>query len=157
MKRELIGKQELLEIGERLKAIRLHLGYNQRKFAAELGISSGSLSEIEKGKNKPRFDVIYNLAKKYKVNIYYLLHGKGKMFLSEMIERSIVPEVYGPHTEILKEFLDYFNKSSLVRYKMMTYYRTYILENEALIAKDIKKARQEKEEREKKQKKEAER
>jgi hypothetical protein len=31
------------------------------------------------------------------------------------------------------------------------------LENEALIAKDIKKARQEKEEREKKQKKEAER
>jgi transcriptional regulator with XRE-family HTH domain len=140
---------DLKAIGQRMKVIRKNLGYKQREFAAELTISAATLSDIESGKGKPRHDAIYNLAKKYNVNIYYLLHGKGEMFMSNIIERSIVPETYGGHTEFLLKFLKYFKESSIVRHEMMRFFRTYMIEKEATIEKDILWTKREKEEKEK--------
>ena len=130
--------------GKRMQAIRSKLKLLQRDFAAELDISPASLSEIEAGNGKPRFNVIYNLTKKFNVNIYYLLHGKGEMFMADDIERNIVPETYGEHTEFLKTFLRYFNDSLMVRYAMMTHLRTYLIEKEHLIEKDVEKNKREK-------------
>lgn len=122
-----------------MRAIREKLKLVQRDFAGELDISGASLSEIEAGNGKPRFNVIYNLSKKFNVNIYYLLHGKGEMFMADDIARTIAPETYGEHTEFLKTFLRYFNDSLMVRYAVMTHFRTYIIEKEGLIEKDIAK------------------
>jgi transcriptional regulator with XRE-family HTH domain len=126
-------------ISQRFKSIREALRMNQKQMAREMGVSPASISEIEQGHNKPRHDVVYNLTAKFSVNINYLLHGSGEMFIRGVVERSIIPEVYGEHTEFLKKFLRYFKESTLVRYAMIAYIQRYLLENESLIHRDIER------------------
>lgn len=126
-------------ICQRFKTIREALRLNQKQMAKEMGVSPASISEIEQGNNKPRHDIIYNLTAKYSINIDYLLHGKGEMFIRGVVERSIIPEVYGEHTEFLKEFLRCFKESTLIRYAMIAYIQRYLLENETIIERDIQR------------------
>ncbi len=130
---------DLKQIGERMQLIRKKLNFLQKDFARELGISGGSLSEIEAGLAKPRFELFYNLTSKFNVNIYFLLHGDGKMFMSENSDptHQLDSATYGYFVDWLKKFLYYFRKSELVRYKVMSFFSTYLLEHEELIEKDI--------------------
>jgi transcriptional regulator with XRE-family HTH domain len=135
-------KQNKLEIdkksiGQRLKLIRTTLNLSQREFAGDLNISSSSICSIESGKGLPRHDVIYNLAAKFNVNIYFLLHGTGEMFMTDLLKQRIESGEFKPHTGFLKEFLKYVRASSVVRYEMMNYFWKYFIENEGLIEKEI--------------------
>lgn len=131
-------ESELKEIGQRLVAIRKELHMLQRDFARELEISGGSLSEIEAGNAKPRYELIYNLTRKFNVNIYYLLHGKGEMFVPDDIESFIGPKKYGLDTEQwLKKFLFYFNESEMLRYAVMSHFSRFYLENKEVIEASI--------------------
>jgi transcriptional regulator with XRE-family HTH domain len=140
---------ELKEIGLRLQLIRKKLNLLQKDFAKSMDISNASLSEMEAGNAKPRFELIYNITSKYKVNINYLLHGEGEIFMSDEISRQSGLEILPEYQLFFKDFLYYFNQSPLVRTAMMNHFRTYILEKENLIEKDIRKtlasANQEKE------------
>jgi len=124
-------------IGQRLKLIRTTLNLSQRGFARSLNISSSSICNIEAGKGLPRHDIIYNLAAKFNVNIYFLMHGTGEMFISDLVKKRIESGEFEPYTNFLKEFLNYARASSVVRYEMMNYFWKYFLENEALIEKEI--------------------
>ena len=130
---------ELKDIGIRLQLIRKKLNLLQKDFAKSLDISNASLSEMEAGNAKPRFELIYNITSKYKVNINYLLHGEGEIFMSDEISRQSGLEILPEYHLFFKDFLYYFNQSPLVRTAMMNYFRTYILEKETLIEKDIRK------------------
>lgn len=136
----------LIDIGLRMQTIRKRLGFKQQNFAAELGISPASLSEIEAGRAKPMFDTIFNLTKKFKVNVYYLLHGQGEMFFGGDVEASIGTGKFGDYSEWLRKFLFYFRQSEMVRYAMMSEFKKYLLENERLIEKEIKSNQQSNEE-----------
>lgn len=136
----------LIDIGLRMQTIRKRLGFKQQNFAAELGISPASLSEIEAGRAKPMFDTIFNLTKKFNVNVYYLLHGQGEMFIGDDVERSIGTGKFGEYTEWLRKFLFYFRQSEMVRYAMMSEFKKYLLENERLIEKEINSKQQSNEE-----------
>jgi len=127
----------LIDIDLRMQSIRKRLGFKQHNFAGELGISPASLSEIEAGRAKPMFDTIFNLTKKFNVNVYYLLHGQGVMFFGDDGERSIGTGKFGEYTEWLRKFLYYFHESEMVRYSIMSYFKRYLLENDKLIEKDI--------------------
>jgi transcriptional regulator with XRE-family HTH domain len=129
----------LKEIGFRLQLVRKKLNLLQKDFAKELDISNASLSEMEAGNAKPRFELIYNITKKFKVNINYLLHGEGEIFMSDEISRQSGLEIKSEYQPFFKDFLYYFSQSPLVRTAMMNYFRTYILEKETLIEKDIRK------------------
>jgi DNA-binding XRE family transcriptional regulator len=129
----------LKEIGFRLQLVRKKLNLLQKDFAKTLDISNASLSEMEAGNAKPRFELIYNITKKFKVNINYLLHGEGEVFMSDEISRQSGLEIKSEYQPFFKDFLYYFNQSPLVRTAMMNYFRTYILEKETLIEKDIRK------------------
>jgi transcriptional regulator with XRE-family HTH domain len=135
-------KQNNLEIdkkaiGHRLKLIRKTLNLSQREFAENLDISSSSICSIESGKGLPRHDVIYNLAAKFNVNINFLLHGAGEMFITDLVKQRIESGEFKPYTVFLKEFLKYIRASSVVRYEMMNYFWKYFIENEGLIEKEI--------------------
>lgn len=136
----------LIEIGLRMQTIRKRLGFKQVHFAAELGISPASLSEIEAGRAKPMFDTIFNLTKKFKVNIYYLLHGQGEEFIGDDVERAIGTGKFGEYTEWLRKFLYYFRESEMLRYAMMSEFKKYLLENDRLIEKEINSKQQSNEE-----------
>jgi transcriptional regulator with XRE-family HTH domain len=137
----------LKAIGQRVKNIRQHLNLRQNHFAQALDISNANLSEIEAGIAKPRFEFLYNISLKYNVNLVYLLHGKGEMFIDAKVEKEIIQE--DGHSQLLRqlanipnykefnEFLKYFNDSLMVRYAVMSYFITYKNQNEELIKKDI--------------------
>jgi len=133
-------ENELKEIGKRLVAIRKELHMLQKDFAKEMEISGGSLSEIEAGNTKPRYELVYNITKKFNVNIYYLLHGKGEMFIPDDIESYIGAKKYGSDTEQwLKNFLFYFNESEMLRYAMMSHFSRFCLENKNVLEKSLNK------------------
>lgn len=127
----------LKEIGLRIQVVRKRLNLLQKDFASTLDISNASLSEMEAGNAKPRFELLYNITKRYNVNLNYLLHGEGDIFLPDAISRRNLMEISPGDGDFFKEFFHYFNCSHLVRTAMMNYFRTYILEKETLIKKDI--------------------
>lgn len=132
---------DLKIIGERLQKIRKHLNLLQKDFAKELGISASSLCDIEAGNMKPRFELIYALTKKFNVNILYLLHGTGDMFMREKQDTFHKSEIMERDREWWENFIYYIENSPMTRYAVMSYFLTYKNTNEELIKIDIENTR----------------
>ena len=60
-------------IAERIAALRTHLGLNQTVFGRVVGVSQKVITNVERGKTAPPFDLIANIADIYKVDIRWLL------------------------------------------------------------------------------------
>ena len=129
------------EIGHRVQLTREKLKLLQKDMAKELEISNASLSEIEAGNKKPRFELLYNFSKKFNVNLVYLLHGTGDMFLPghlDYLAQVRQTGATGEQAEFLENFLKYFTCSRLVRYSVMAFFTSFLLQNEQLIEKDFR-------------------
>lgn len=72
-----------MEMGDRLRQLRKHLGMNQIDFAESLGLKQGSYSDLERGKSGLSNHVKMLLSEKYNVNIDWLVNGEGNMFTGE--------------------------------------------------------------------------
>ena len=67
---------------DRLKKIRVTLGYNQQEMANKLGFELTTYRSFEyKSKNFP-VEFLNSLINKFSVNINWLLTGKGSMFIN---------------------------------------------------------------------------
>ena len=71
---------------------------SQSQFAESIGVARASISHILAGRNKPGFDFIERMARRYpSLNLEWLITGKGRMYsesspvsgLSEVSENSI--------------------------------------------------------------------
>ncbi|MCP4218580.1 MAG: helix-turn-helix transcriptional regulator [bacterium] len=125
------------EIGERLKRIRSALGFNQKDFAVELEISPASLSEIEAGNAKPRYEIFHNLTLKYNVNINFLLHGRGDMVTAAGENNLVNLDKFGDGADFLKKFLFYFEKSEIVRSAIINHLSLYLVRNKKEITEQM--------------------
>ena len=143
---DLEDKQLYKEIGLRIQTVRRHLNYLQKDFAETLNISNASLSEIEAGHARPRFELIYNIIKVHHVDIMYLLYGEGEMFMegAEPWEGKFDIEFTSEYRAFFRDLFYYFNHSQVVRSAVINYFRLYIIEKKDLIEKDIRKAEEEK-------------
>jgi transcriptional regulator with XRE-family HTH domain len=134
----------LKDIGLRIQAIRRRLNYNQKEFASNLGISNASLSEMEAGNARPRFELIYNIIKLHHVNIHYLLYGEGDMFQAESWESELSGSesftMTAEYRSFFKELFFKFKTSQLVRTSVMNHFREYVLDNDQRIEKDIRQS-----------------
>lgn len=65
----------LLEMGNRITTRRRHLGISQNLLAEKIGISNNHMSNIERGREKPSFDVLISLCNALRVTPDYLLMG----------------------------------------------------------------------------------
>ncbi|CAM4166197.1 hypothetical protein BAAL111456_18950 [Bacillus albus] len=63
-----------MEIGERIRHVRMHKGLSQRELVSEI-CSITYLSRIESGKIKPSSSFIKKVSKKLDVDSYYLING----------------------------------------------------------------------------------
>ncbi len=61
---------------ERLKSIRLLLGFTQKQFAERLGMSREGYQKLERGENNISLDVLEKLKTVYGVSADYLLYGE---------------------------------------------------------------------------------
>ena len=66
------------DIGKKVKALRLEKGLSQEKLAEFVNMSREHISCIECGKNLPKTETLYYLAKFFEVDIEYFFSGLKK-------------------------------------------------------------------------------
>jgi len=137
-------KDEFLEeFGQRLKEIRQQLKLLQKDFAAGLEVSGSFLSEIEKGKTNPGFDVLRKIYVNYNVNLHYLMDGSGRPFVDQMraVSASVSTIISGPDREKLEELFYYIENAPVVRYAVYEFFSNYLYKNKGMIEEDMQKHR----------------
>ncbi|MCA6363594.1 MAG: helix-turn-helix domain-containing protein [Bacteroidetes bacterium] len=77
-----------MTLSQRIKLIRKTLDLSQTIFAAEIGITQTSLSQIESGKNGISYDVYKAIITRFKVDPFWLMEGNGEMFRKPDTQRS---------------------------------------------------------------------
>lgn len=65
-------------LGERIRGIRKTIELNQIKFANLIGVSQGTLSELEQDKYKPSIDVLISIQNHFKVDLEWLVLGSDQ-------------------------------------------------------------------------------
>lgn len=100
--------------GQRLRTVRKALNLSQQELADAIKVNASAISQMETNRIKPSLETLVLLAKQYKVNLHWLITGKGQMF-----EEVMSTAVYKNNSRIeqlknlLTEELDKINK---VRY-----------------------------------------
>lgn len=125
-------------IGLRVHSIRKKLNMNQKKLAKNLQVSNGTISAIEKGNIFPSFKVIYFLAKKYNVNLLFLLFGNGDMFNQDQVNQSLTRDFPKEQALFLENFIRDFNKSELFRHSIIAYCKKFRLKYAKLMNQERK-------------------
>ena len=64
---------ELINIGKRIKEIRLERGLSQEKMGQILAVSQDTVSLWEKGKSVPTAEFLIAMAKNFEVSVDYIL------------------------------------------------------------------------------------
>jgi transcriptional regulator with XRE-family HTH domain len=124
-------------IGKRLTKIRESLGLNQKVMAAELGIQPPSLSALENGKNGISLDTIYKMEQEFRVNVDFLLFGKGPMFYTKNTDLSMILEKLLEYGKPTRDLLITISKSRLAFFNIMAAFDSCYIKNKAEIDKQI--------------------
>lgn len=65
---------------------------SQSQFADSIQVARASVSHILSGRNKPGYDFLENMARRYpSLNLEWLITGKGKMYKGQDEEREDLP------------------------------------------------------------------
>jgi transcriptional regulator with XRE-family HTH domain len=125
-------------IAGRIKEIRNALKLKGKDFAAQLNISGPSLSELENGKYNPNFDFIYNAARVFNVNLYYLLFGEGTMFIKSGKYGDItILEQLMEKDEFIRQFVRYFERSYIVRHFILSEFKAKLMSERKIIEDEL--------------------
>lgn len=66
--------------GQRLRNVRKALNLSQHELAVTINVNASAISQMETNRIKPSLDTLLLLARNYKVNLHWMLTGKGQMF-----------------------------------------------------------------------------
>jgi len=112
-------------IGSRLKVVRTHIGLNQEEFAVNIDCTQRQISSYENNVVPIPQKVLQLLLKTYKIDINWLVTGKGNMFVSvepedcqdDYSSNSATPERYQtpkdrPRLSVSDRKARYFNLES---------------------------------------------
>lgn len=72
--------KEVINMKDRIKALRTSLGLTQSRFAESVGVKQNTVAQYEIGRNPPTDTVITLICNKYNVNEQWLRNGEGEMF-----------------------------------------------------------------------------
>lgn len=102
---------------ERFKLLRKKIGLTQKEMAKELEVPFTLISKYECGKIKPSVEMLIKLALKYRVNLNWLLLGKGNMFIEIESEKDYLqtPQKYPFSSEEDFLILEELSKSAIVK------------------------------------------
>ena len=138
-----ISKTEREAIGNRLREVRIIKNCKQREFANALWTSVVTMSEVENGKKKPGFDLLYNLSKVYNVSLEYMIHGEGPMFRDEKpvppcSSEEDISSRFGDSCEDIKHILYVMEHSRLALSAITAFAKEYLYKNESMIKTDMR-------------------
>lgn len=76
------------DIGDRIKKLRLGLGFKQVQFSQQIRVSQGYLAEVEKGKKNPSSRVLLAIATVFGIDEEWIRSGRGKKQRSDDMQLS---------------------------------------------------------------------
>ena len=84
-------------IGQRIFKVRKSLGYNMEQFGDRIGVTKGSVNNIEKDRNTPSEQTIMLICKEFNVDYLWLTEGVGDdMFVKHSTSKiNEIMETYG--------------------------------------------------------------
>ena len=107
----------MASIGERILLVRTAAKLSQRAFADRIGISGGSVSMLESGRNNPSEQTIRLICREFNVDYAWLTDGVGEMFISadDEVQAALDDLMTGEHenTRVLIRTLAKMNEAEL--------------------------------------------
>ena len=136
-----LDENKIGEIVKRLKEARIHLGYNQKDFAQEMGVSNAVMCSIENGNIKDLgVSFVTKLFEKFGVNPIYLLSGEGEIIFDKDFFNMINTTKFSVNHEIVMDFLQAFFYCSTFQFSAMSHYHLELSKYGNVISKDISAA-----------------
>jgi transcriptional regulator with XRE-family HTH domain len=129
------------EVAKRVRKIRSVLDLTQDVMVEKLGVSVPTFSEVEQGKSNPSFEFLFNIAKEYNVNLYYLLYGDGEMFFDPVNPFYKIRNAEFWKEQDVRHFLSYFENSKIVKYSTLVNFRKTLGSESEVIEKEISEAK----------------
>lgn len=130
-------EMDLNTIGERLRQVRQSLNLSIIKISDMTGFSKSLISDIENGKKKPSSIYLHGLLSMFKVNVNYILTGKGSIFLDE---RPVLDHD-------MTEMVDLMHQVDLVKYSMLSFFIDFKTRNKDVIEVLLKEGAKKKKKR----------
>ncbi len=100
--------------GKKIKELRSALKLTQTDFAKKLGLSQNTIANYECDRRTPSEQVIISICREFNVSHFWLVDGKGDMFLPEpagvIDELKVQYNLSDIETKIVKNYLN-LNKS----------------------------------------------
>lgn len=100
----------MVTMGERIKTLRKSIDISQREFSKRINISQGSLSDIEKGRNKPSIETLISISTMFNVSLDWLINGelnkninKNTEILIQQITNNLIKKFHEEKQKIVKE------------------------------------------------------
>lgn len=78
-----MGVNEIIQIGTRIKRIRMDCGFTQKQVAALLGIPLSTYSNYENNNREPNYKMIKQIASILNISVDYLLYGESGIINSD--------------------------------------------------------------------------
>lgn len=104
-----VEKENMIQIGKRLRRQREKLNLTREEFAENAGISPQFLAEIENGKKGMSIDTLYKICKQFSISADYLLLGNVNMNTlpsNNSTAINLLSEPYISYTEDIIEIVD---------------------------------------------------
>ncbi|NRF95820.1 helix-turn-helix transcriptional regulator [Paenibacillus frigoriresistens] len=79
-------------LGEKVRYIRKTNELNQKEFADRIGVSQGTLSDIERGICSPSYETIMALHKAFKCDLNWLFNNEGQAIENDLITMNVAAE-----------------------------------------------------------------
>jgi transcriptional regulator with XRE-family HTH domain len=97
-----------MNIGSKIKDLRMKMKMSQNDFAKASGISVSYLSEIERGLKKPTFEIVFRISEAFNINISQLIgETPGTPLTPELKEIVETLNSFKPNQiKLLNDFLD---------------------------------------------------
>ena len=130
--------ESLISMGRRIQSIRKEMNVNQEDMANTLGISTGYMSEIERGKANPTADLLFKLVEKYHINIVFLFHGKGEKISHQETDNDNPEFSVDSVVDSKEKLIRLMDISTFVKHTILGYTSKIVFENKDLIKTDIK-------------------
>lgn len=107
-------KQSTIKIGEILKKLRKSNGYTQEKMAEEIGVSTRYISEIEKDRSKPTYEILIKICNLYNVTLDQIFSKQLKVKENKTLEYGLAGyERLKENDKMTIEYLiNFFNKTN---------------------------------------------
>ncbi len=77
-------------IGERIRKIRKLNELNQVEFSSMIGVSQGTLSELEQDRYKPTIDTLMQIRNRFDSDLLWLVYGEEHSSTKEAFEKKFV-------------------------------------------------------------------